>query len=273
MALEGYERPTTAWPQSTSYLRRALELDPDLPDAHAEASVAQFFYRWDWRAAAREWDLAIGSRRGEVQPELLTARALQAWALGRNADAVRFANAARQADPLSPLVMVREADMLARTGQLESAAALYNTVIQNAPDDVRAYFGLAEVRAAQGRFDEAIDARLRAGDAAGEERQPAGVLRGADGYARLEHDDLQRQLEALRAREADGAYVSPLDYASVYARRGDRERAFAYLEAAFEHHAAGLVFLRVDPSWDNLRADPRFAAAVRRIGLPALQGK
>jgi tetratricopeptide (TPR) repeat protein len=167
--------------------------------------------------------------------------------------------------------MVREADMLARAGQLESAARLYTTVIENAPDDVRAYFGLAEVRAAQGRFDEAIDARLRAGDAAGEERQPAGVLRGADGYARLEHDDLQRQLEALRAREADGAYVSPLDYASVYARRGDKQRAFEYLDAAFEHHAAGLVFLRVDPSWKNLRSDARFADAVRRVGLPASQ--
>ena len=271
MAIDGYERPTVAWTQSTEYLKRALELDPGLPDAHAEASAAAFYYGWDWPAAAREWEMALNSRRGEDQSELFVLRALQEWALGRGEDAVKFARAAHQADPVSPLIKLWEADLLARTDQLDAAAALYTTIIHDAPEDVRAYFGLADVRSAQGRFDDAIEARLRAGDAAGEQRRRDPLLRGADGYARLERDDLQRQLDALRRRESAGAYVSPLDYASVYARRGDKEQAFEHLNAAFEHHASGLVFLRVDPSWNNVRADSRFAALVRRVGLPQLQ--
>jgi tetratricopeptide (TPR) repeat protein len=214
--------------------------------------------------------MALNSRSGENEPQLFVLRAMQEWALGRNADAVKFGRAAGQADPLNPMGKLWEADLLARTGQVDAAAALYMAVIHDAPDDLRAYFGLADVRRGQGRFDEAIEARLRAGDVSGEARGPD-RLRGADGYARLERDDLQRQLDALERREAAGAYVSPLDFASVYARRRNKERAFEYLNAAFEHHAAGLVFLRVDPSWVNLRADPRFAAAVRRVGLPPLE--
>jgi TolB-like protein len=271
MAIDGYERPTVAWTQSAEYLNRALGLDPGLPDAHAEASAAAFYYKWDWAAAAREWDMALNSRRGEDQSELFVLRAMQEWAFGRGADALKFARAARQADPLSPLVKLWEADLLARTGQLDAAAALYTTIIRDAPDDVRAYFGLAEVRSAQGRFDDAIEARLGASSAAGEERRPDPLLHGADGYARLQRNDLQRQLDALRRRESSGGYVSPLDYASVYARQGDTEKAFEFLNTAFEHHASGLVFLRVDPSWDNLRADPRFPAAIRRVGLPPPQ--
>src|SRR5207253_2297568 len=95
MAIDGYEAPKVAWTQSTASIRRALELDSDLPDAHAEASAAAFYDQWDWAAADREWNIALGSRRGGVQAELLSSRALQKWALGRMDEALQFGRAAR----------------------------------------------------------------------------------------------------------------------------------------------------------------------------------
>jgi tetratricopeptide (TPR) repeat protein len=154
-AIDGYEAPRSAWPNQIAHIARAIQLDPDLPDAHAEATASAFYYQWDWSAAEREWQAALKSRRGEIQPELLFARALQQWALGRSAEALEFARAARLADPLSAALRLREADLLARTRQFDAAAAMYQKTIDDAPDDPRAFFGLAEVRRLQARFDEA----------------------------------------------------------------------------------------------------------------------
>ena len=107
-----------------------------------------------------------------------------------------------------------------------------------------AWLGLAEVRRAQGRFDEAIDARRR-GD---ESPEDAGLRRayatghGAAGYREIETLAARLQLEALEQRSADGAYVSPLDFARTYAQLGERERAFAMLESAFADRSPGMTF-------------------------------
>jgi hypothetical protein len=83
----------------------------------------------------------------------------------------------------------------------------------------------------------------------------------------MERAAVQLELESLRARPAT-AYVSPLDFARAHAQLGNREEAFSYLGAAFADRAPGLVFLKVDRAWDNIRDDPRFADAIRRIKLP-----
>ena len=74
---------------------------------------------------------------------------------------------------------------------------------------------------------------------------------------------------ARDAKESEKTkYVSPLDFARVYAQIGEKELAFKYLDAAFVDRSPGLVFLKVDRAWDGVRDDPRFAAAVKRVGLP-----
>jgi hypothetical protein len=78
---------------------------------------------------------------------------------------------------------------------------------------------------------------------------------------------VQVQLGQLKERAAIG-YVSPLDFARVYAQLGEPDLAFTHLDEAFVHRAPGLVFLKVDRAWDGLRTDARFNAAVRRVGLP-----
>ncbi len=128
---------------------------------------------------------------------------------------------------------------------------------------------MADVLRAQGRFDEAIEARRRAHEIAGDDSLLAVVegAKGADGYRRIEIAALEHELETLRAR-AETGYVSPLDIASTHAQLGHRDEAFSYFDAAFTDRAPGLVFLKVDRAWDGIRDDPRFAAAVRRVGLP-----
>ena len=75
-------------------------------------------------------------------------------------------------------------------------------------------------------------------------------------------------LEELQVR-SDSGYVSPFDIATIYAGLGDRTKTFEYLEKAFQGRAPYLVYLAMDPHFDDFRADPRFRDLVHRIGLPA----
>jgi hypothetical protein len=136
-----------------------------------------------------------------------------------------------------------------------------------------AYFTLAEVRRAQGRFDDAIAARRRGhmlrGDSNDELDTALAEAAGRDGYARVETIAVRRlELRTLQ-RRARNAYASPFDFARAYAQLDETDRAFDYLEQALAERSSGLVFLNVDRAWDSLRGDRRFAAAVRHVGLPS----
>jgi tetratricopeptide (TPR) repeat protein len=170
---------------------------------------------------------------------------------------------------LSAMLAVREADLLVQAGQLDAAADRFARVITDAPGEQRAYLGLADVRRRQGRFDEAIEIWRRAQAVSGDDSfvDVLSTARGAAGYRNIEHTLADRQRGALHDRASAGLYVSPLDLARAYASLGEQERAFSYLDASFDERAAGLVFLNVDRAWDDIRGDPRFGAAVRRVGL------
>jgi serine/threonine-protein kinase len=80
-------------------------------------------------------------------------------------------------------------------------------------------------------------------------------------------DDAIRIIEELERRGRQG-YISATTFAFIYTALGDKEKAIAYLEKGYEERAFQMQFLKVDPRWDKLRDDPRFADLMRRVGLP-----
>jgi eukaryotic-like serine/threonine-protein kinase len=274
MAVDGYARPTEAWPLVDRYARQAIALDSALLEAHAWLAAEAFWFNWNWAVAEWEWEIALRSPSGTRAPDFLLGYTLERWALGRPEDALRLTRKGRELDPLSLVFRVREADLLLQTGQVEAAADLYEKVIHDEPADGRAYFGLAEVRRMQARFDDALDL-LRQGYEANAGGNPLddsftellSMARGADGYRQVETMTAQLELDALMRRAAE-TYASPLDFARAYARLGNKEQAVAYLNASLKDRAPGLVFLKADRAWDAVRDDPRFVAAVQRVGLP-----
>jgi TolB-like protein len=269
-AIDGIERPTEAWPASSQHVRRALDLDPDLVEAHAENASRLFFFDRDWDGAMREWRRAVRDGDRVLKTDVLSAYPLALWAIGRRAEALEQVRAARAIDPLSLVLARTEADLLLYEGELDAAARLYETMIGQAPADARAYFGLAETRRLQGRWGEAIALRLRGHEAAGDDLvgEAAAGPGDRESYRRMDEALARVHLSRLVARAGAGAYVSPLDFARVYAQLGQHDRAFSFFPEAHNDRAAGLVFLEVDPAWDRVRDDPRFAEAVRKVGLP-----
>jgi TolB-like protein/tRNA A-37 threonylcarbamoyl transferase component Bud32 len=269
MATDGFERPTDAWPQVSRYIRQALEIDPDLIERHAIAHGLSWLFDWDWAGAERARQLLLQLPSGDLDPHWLRPLAGELFALGRFDEAIQIARRTRELDPLSPYLAILEADYLLRAGRFDAAVALYERSIRVDPDNSNAHFGLAEARYRQGRFDEAIDARRKAHAVAGDDALN-GVLstaRGEQGYREIEHAWVRLQLDELKKRQAT-SYVSPLDLARAYAQLGEKDLTFKYLDASFVDRSPGLVFLKVDRAWDTVRADPRFAEAVRRVGLP-----
>jgi TolB-like protein/tetratricopeptide (TPR) repeat protein len=261
-AVDGYLRPSEAWPDSIRYVGHALRLDPDLPDAHAERASLAFFFTWDFEEADREWDTAVRGGAAEINPDLYIGYAVKRWASGDVDESVRLVDRALAAAPLSVSYLCKRGDFLAAAGRLDDACASYLEALKISPDDPRALSGIAEARRRQGRLDEAVAAL----------RQVFGFPDAGDGHDAREYQRLERmaagaEIEALEARRAAGMYVSPLDPARAWARLGEFDRAFSYFESAFVERAPDLVFLKVDPVWEPVRTHPRLVAAMNRVGL------
>jgi len=269
MAVDGMERPTEAWPESSRHVRAALETDPDLSDAHAAAAALEFFFNWNWEAAEAEWRRALRFGAGELHTDFYSSRALQRWALGRHGDALALVRDARRLDPVTPMYTIREADLWLRGGDAAAAARLYETVLQRRPDDPRALFGLADALHAQRRLDDAVRMRRRAHLAAGDMDvvAPAPDDDAATEWARMETANATAQLAALDARLAVGLYASPLDVARQHARLGRPDAAAGWFERSVADRVPGLTMLDVDTAWNGMRTDSRFLALRARVGL------
>ena len=272
-ALDNYAPPAESWSQADRCMAQAAALNPRLPALSYARCMKLFFADWNWTEAAREARIAEAARDIDIEPEFLLTHAFAAWALGDAREALRLVQRGRRIDPISEDIVLHEASYLLYTGQAEEAAQRCISVIDTHPDPSAAYFRLAEVRYAQGRFDEAIEAIRKAhelhGDSDEELDTALAEATGEDGYERIQRTAVLRlELPVLRQRARD-AYASPLDFARAYAQLGDSDKAFDYMNQALDEHSPGLVLLNVDRAWDQIRADPRFKAAVRRVGLPS----
>ena len=269
MTIDGFERPSESWSFVRTYAQEALLLDPGLLIVHFDLGAEAFFNQWNLTLAEQEF--AVGFRSAPSAPGLM-AYAIERWALGHSEEALRLIREARRHDPIGIGWRLKEADILLQMRQSEAGANVYDAIIHDAPQDPRAYFGLAELRKQQGNFDDAVK-QLRAGYNAIREDDPSllKVLQSAEGEAgckQIERMSAEMELKALEDRAASNHYVSPLDFARAHLRLGRKVEAWGYLESAFADRSPGLVFLNVDHVWDAIRDDSRFARAVRKIGLP-----
>jgi Flp pilus assembly protein TadD len=80
-------------------------------------------------------------------------------------------------------------------------------------------------------------------------------------------DEAEQVLGELK-EVAKRRYVSASSLASIYARLGDKDAAFEWLEKAYREGAYGILFLKSEPEFDGLRSEPRFQDVMRRVGLP-----
>jgi eukaryotic-like serine/threonine-protein kinase len=268
MAVDGYMRPAEAFARQDEGARKALALHPGLPQARHEHASRRFFFDWDWDGAERELRELLAET---ADPGAFDSRvfALLLWSRGRTKEALAEVEKARRLDPGNLALTITTADYLKKAGNLKEAGDLYRAAMEAEPSDPRALFGLAEVLRRQGVVKDAIVALSKAYDLSGEDD---GVKALAAAHTEKDYENAQVAVARVRLGDLEALakerYVSPLELARLEAQAGEREKAFAHLEAAFVERSSGLVLLKVDSAWDRIRDDARFAALIKKVGIP-----
>lgn len=244
--------------------RKALEIDADLPEAHAVlAAVAHF--DWQWVEAERRFRRALALNPSASATR--SAYALYLATLGRAEEARSQIDEALRLDPLSMSLRWTAALITYEARRHDEAVESLGHLIEIAPEFEHAYWLLGLAYLARGMTPEAIDTLERARALHPDQLSILSVLGMAYGRAgrRAEAMGLLEEL----TRRAHNEYVPAGNFVDIHLGLGDHDGAFFWLEKAFEERSPYVTNLGVLPEVDSLRDDPRFKALLERMSLPA----
>ncbi len=256
--------PREAMPKAKAAAARALEIDNRLGEAHVSLGYVSYMYDWDWPAAGKHFEQALTlnpaySRAHTFYPFYLSS-------LGRSEEALAVAKHSLDLDPASPAVSHSLAVQLYLARQFDNAIDQAHKTLELDPNFAISYELLGEVYVSRGMYREGLS-ELEKYSALSRGRAMSLALLGY-AHARLgERSQALRMLEQLEATSKE-RYTPAFSFAVVYAGLGEKDQAFAWLEKAYGERTSRLGYLKVEPLWDPLRPDPRFADLVRRMGLP-----
>lgn len=249
------------FPAAKGYVKRALELDPDLAEAHDFLARIHFSYDWNWDAADREFRNSIKLNSGYPDVHVVFSQFLAMT--GRWEESLREARIGVSLDPLNPWFRMELAQRLGWLGRYEEALDELGTVIDSQPDFYLAYDVLWMLEHQKNRYEEARYAASRYFELIGES-VVASILRepGMD-YA----DAMKRAADALETSLAR-PYVSNVEHARMRIHADEPGRAIEYLEEAHSQRETILVYATVDPQFRPVWDDDRFQALRRKMNLP-----
>jgi tetratricopeptide (TPR) repeat protein len=221
-----------------------------------------FNYDWDWAAAEKAFKRGI-----ELNPAYPAAHYWYGYcltALGRLQDAAARMRQGQQLEPLSMIAAAFCGFPLYHSRHFDEAIRQFQHAIDMDPNFALSHLYLAQSLYAAGRIEEAV----KAGEQAQSITSDSALVLGPLGflYARAgARHDAEEVLARLQAR----SYVAAHAVAAVYLGLGDVERSLDCLETAVEQRSMWIVWLKMDPLYDALRASPRFDGLLAKVGLPA----
>ena len=236
---------------------RALEIAPDLPEAHAELAWIRMTFDWNWLGAEQSYRRALVL--GSGNRSIVVGASLLADNLGQSADALALARRAVELDPMCSIAHGNLALRAFNAGRLDEAAAAAAAALAIQPRGGLLHWTMGTIRLAQGQVDAALEAfgreeheRLRL--------QGRALAAHAAGHAL----DARRWLDELIATGADD---SAFQIAEVLAVRGELDAAFEWLERSRLQRDPGASQAQAGPLLGTLHADPRWAAFLARMGF------
>lgn len=252
--------PRTAYPNAISALQKALALDGNLPNAHTVQGKVYLFFDWDWGRAEREFNKALALDPSD--PRIHHWRSHYFVTLGRFPESLAESTRALELDPLDTMLLGHLAWHYFYAKDFDSAIAAGQRSLEIDANHVPTLLFLQWVYEQTGRFDRAIAMWERQGTAPARVKAIREAFRssGPNGYWRVLIDDA---VEKSRSHYVSGYRVARLQVLS-----GDPDAAIRTLEHAFPERDSELVFLKVEPAFDTMHSDPRFAALVNKVGIP-----
>ncbi|MDQ3665478.1 MAG: protein kinase [Acidobacteriota bacterium] len=258
------ERASETMPQAKTYARKAIELDPTLAEPHASLGLVTWFLDWKKDEAEKEFKRAI-----ELNPNYPTAHhwySRHLRGVGRSDEGFKEIKRAEELDPLSLIFINNVAESYVDHGDLDSADKEFQRMMELDPNFWAAYQTLVWIKVKQEKYEEALAAAQKSIELSNRSNAALGQLGHV--YGRLgrtsEAEAIIKELEEKFANKiADGK-----DLAVVYAGLDDKDKAFDWLEKAFQYRSFHLTGMKIEPLLAPLHNDPRWSDLLRRVGLP-----
>jgi serine/threonine-protein kinase len=261
----GYLPPKEAFPEAKRAAKQALNIDPDLAEAHGALGYVEFQYEWKFKEAETEFKEAIRLNPNSVSALLRFFEYL--FDFQRTQEAQEQLERARELDPLSIEIAYYYAARSWFERDFDRAIEQLQKTISMDPNNAFAYLTLSPVFYKKKMPAEAFTAHEKANrlegifsDAEMAEMRNAYETAGLSAYFRKENELRQKRL-------AQGKYQSPLNIALNYAFAGDDSEVLGWLERAVDERTPWLPELKIDPMWDAVRSQPRFVALLKKVGL------
>ena len=252
-------------PKAKQAATQALSLDPNLAKAHVVMAMVNE-YEFNWAGAEREYVRAI-----ELSPNLDFARTNYAFFLSvmdRQQEALIELEQQSIRDPINRrLTLLYQGFILTQAGKFDDALHSYQEAQAIEPGKEVQPISLGYVYAGKGFYKEAAAYYQKAvALVGGEDKYSQALVYLAATYAKM--PEKRSEARAILKRiEAMSGYASPSLLAAVYAALDDNDRAMELLEKAYLEKDLLLRFIKTGYEYDGLRADPRFTALIKRIGL------
>ena len=257
--------PEEAVPKAEAAAKKALEIDETLAEAHAALGAIKHRFEWDWPGAEREFKRAI-----ELNPNYATAYhwyALYLVSMGRLDEALATGERGHELDPLSLIVNTGFGRVFYCARRHDEAIERLSKTLELDPNFPVAHYWRGLAYEQKGMHKEAIADLVQLKTLSVSPLRVAGLgnIYAVSGE-KIKAQAILSELKSLSKER----YVPPYDLAVIYSGLGDKDQTFRWLEKSYEEREGALVYLNVEPMFDNVRSDPRFKDLVHRIGLPAV---
>jgi len=257
--------PDDSWPKVKEAVEKALALDEDISEAHTLLAWVNWQYEFEWQEAEKEFKQAL-----KLNPNNADTHHIYSWflaAMGRHDEAISQIKIARKLDPLYLAIKHNETWILSAAGRYDDAQKIISDIIDSNPEYPWGYWDLVYLYLCQRRYEEAIAPMHKAIHLLGNEIADVIPILGYI-YGRLGKEAEAREiLKQLDEIAATGKYVPPVSWAWIYMGLGENDKAFEWLEKAYEAHATWMVYLKIDPYYIYIRSDPRFKALLKKMNL------
>ncbi len=263
LGLFEYLPPTETFPLAKEAVLKALALDDTLVDAHS--TLAQIYQsERDWKGTEQQCKRVLALNPNYALGHYRYSGFLSRT--GRHEEAVAETRRASQLDPLSPSMMSSVGQALLMARRYDEAQQALLKALELDPNYFPAHALLADTYAAKGRLEDSIaEVKKAASLSPGDPwvRADFGYV-----YAKLgRKSDAEKVLNELRV-ESQSKYVSGFFVSWICIGLGKNEEALQWLERAYQQNDYQLSWISVEPLFDPIRSDPRFADLVRRADPP-----
>lgn len=257
-----YAAPHDVDPFAKEAVKKALEIDPDLPEAHTMAGMIAATYDWDWTRAETEFKRAL-----ELDPNLAITHYRYAWTylspLGRHEEAIAEMKRAMELEPLSLIQGINFAAVYMYARQYDPAFEQARKTCELDPNFFACYVWKSHINNLRGQYQETLDIVEKRGELIPN-------LRPDLAYALVKSGRPAEAQEVMRQWREVGKtkFISHYWMAISEIALGNKDSAVSELEEAYRQHEWFLQRIKTDPFMDPLRDDPRFASLVKRLNFP-----